>query len=93
MVLAFISVYPFASILVGVGLASRSQSMSVYRLACYGLVVVGALALINFLAMQHVSSAEPLTMLTINNTLLLIGALCLFGIGVGMYRGRSELTA
>ena len=92
-VIALVTVYPVASMLVGFGLASRFGSMNIYRLASYGLVVMGVLAGINFLVLQHVPAIDPLVLLTIDNGLLSFGSLCFIFIGLGMYRGQSELTS
>ena len=92
-VIALVTMYPIASILVGVGLGSRFGSMSIFKLASYGLAVMGALAIINFLVLQHVSGIDPVVILGIDNGLLGFGTLCFIFIGWGMYRGRSELTS
>ncbi|MCY4449632.1 MAG: hypothetical protein OXE02_12410 [Chloroflexi bacterium] len=92
-IVALVSVYPIASILVGFGLASRFESMSIYRLASYGLVLMGVLAIINFLVLQHVPAIDPLVLLGIDNGLLSFGSLCFIFIGLGMYKGQGELTS
>ncbi len=92
-VIALVTMYPIASILVGVGLGSRFGSMNIFKLASYGLAVMGALAIINFLVLQHVSGIDPVVILGIDNGLLGFGTLCFIFIGWGMYRGRSELTS
>ena len=92
-VIALVAVYPVASILVGIGLASRFGSMSIFKLASYGLVVMGVLAIVNFLVLQHAPGIDPLVLLRNDNTLLAFGSLCFIIIGLGMYRGRSELTS
>ena len=66
--------------------------MNVFKLASYGLVVIGALALVVFIIVQHSPGTDVETLLIINNILLLIGSFCLFAIGLGMYQGRSELV-
>ena len=92
-IIALVTVYPIASILVGLGLVSRFGSMSIFKLASYGLVVMGALAIVNFLVLQHVSGIDPVMVLRNDNGLLAFGSLCFIIIGWGMYRGRSELTS
>ena len=64
--------------------------MNVFKLASYGLVVIGALALVVFIIVQHSPGTDVETLL--NNILLLIGSFCLFAIGLGMYQRRSELV-
>ncbi len=92
-VIALVSVYPIGSILVGLGLSSRFSSMSIFKLASYGFVLLGALAIINFLVLQHVSGIEPRTLLINDNAMQAFGSFCFVIIGVGMYQGRSELTS
>lgn len=91
LILAFLSIYPFASMMVGVGLAPRFQSMNIYKIASIGLFVIGAAGFINFVAAQHFPSVALDLLLGVNNSLLSIGALCLFIVGFGMYRQRREL--
>ncbi len=92
-VIALVTVYPIASMLVGLGLASRFGSMSISRLASYGLVLMGVLAGINFLVLQHVPDIDPAVLLRNDNGMLAFGSLCFIIIGLGMYRGHSELTS
>ena len=91
LILAFLSIYPFASMMVGVGLAPRFNSMNIYKIASIGLFVVGAAGFINFVVAQHYPAIALDLLLGVNNSLLSIGALCLFIVGVGMYRQRREL--
>ena len=91
LILAFLSIYPFASMMVGVGLAPRFGSMNVYKIASIGLFVVGAAGFINFVVAQHFPAIALDLLLGVNNSLLSIGALCLFVVGLGMYRQRREL--
>ncbi len=92
-VIALVTVYPIASILVGLGLGSRFGAMSIFKLASYGLAVMGVLAGINFLALQHAPGIDPVVILGIDNGMLSFGSLCFIIIGVGMYRGQSELSS
>ena len=92
-VIALVTVYPIASMLVGLGLASRFKSMSISRLASYGLVLMGVLAGINFLVLQHVPDIDPAVLLRNDNGMLAFGSLCFIIIGLGMYRGHSDLTS
>lgn len=88
--LAFLTIFPFGSSLMGLALAPRFSGMNVYKLASYGLVVIGVGGLVNFLVVQHAPGVGIGLLLQINNTLLLIGGVCLLLIGLGMYRERSE---
>ena len=92
-IIALVAVYPLASILVGIGLGSRFGSMSIFKLASYGLALMGVLAAINFLVLQHAPGIDPIVILRIDNGMLSFGTLCFIIIGVGMYRGQSELTS
>ena len=92
LILAFLSIYPFASIMVGVGLAARFESMNIYKIASIGLAVIGAGGLINFLTAQHFPEYNLTMLVYINNMLLSIGGICFFVVGLGMYRGREELV-
>ena len=92
-VIALVTVYPVASMLVGIGLASRFGSMSIFKLASYGLVLMGVLASINFLVLQHVPDIDPAVLLRNDNGMLAFGSLCFIIIGLGMYRGQSDLTS
>ena len=92
LILALVAIYPFSSILVGLGLASRFRAMNVFKLASYGLVVIGVLALVIFIIVQHSPGTDVETLPIINNILLSIGSFCLFAIGLGMYQDRSELV-
>ena len=92
-IIALVAVYPVASILVGLGLASRFGSMCIFKLASYGLVLMGVLASINFLVLQHVPEIDPVVLLRVDNGMLAFGSLCFVVIGLGMYRGHSDLTS
>ena len=92
LLLAFIAVYPIASVLVGIGLSARFSRMNAYRLAGYGLVLIGVGGFINFQVAQHVVGISLDTLLITNNLLLSVGAICLFVIGYGMFRGREEFS-
>ncbi len=92
-VIALVTIYPVASMLVGLGLASRFKSMNISRLASYGLVLMGVLAGINFLVLQHVPDIDPAVLLRNDNGMLALGSLCFIIIGLGMYRGHSDLTS
>ena len=91
LVLAFLCIFPFASILLGVGLTLRFESMNIYKIASIGLVVIGVAGYVNFLIAQHYPYNLS-QLVYINNMVLSVGAICLFIIGVGMYRGREELV-
>ena len=93
LILALVALYPLASILTGIGIASRFGAMNIFKLASYGLVMMGVLAGINFLVVQHATGYDIESILIINNILLWIGSFALLAIGVGMYQGRSEFSS
>ena len=92
-VLALVAVYPFASMMAGIGLARRFASMNIFKLAAHSLTAIGLGGLVNFLIVQYVPGIEPSAPLAAHNILLWIGAICQYIIGRGMYQGRSELSA
>ena len=92
-VVALVSVYPLASILVGIGFASRFDSMGLFKVASCGFVVLGVVASINHMVLQHVPTIDPRVLLVNDNGMQALGSLCFVIIGIGMYRGRSELTS
>lgn len=91
LILAFLSIYPVASVLVGVGLTKRFGSMNIYKIASIGLVAVGVAGFVNFLTAQHFPDYDLTLLVYINNLVLTIGGICLLIIGWGMYRGTEEL--
>ena len=90
--MGFLWIYPIASILVGLGLVGRFGTMNVFKLAAYGLAVIGLGGMVVFVLAQHTSGLDVNALLVANNTLQMIGSLCLFAIGVGLYQSRPELV-
>ena len=90
--LAFVALYPLASITVGLGLSNRFASMDVYKGAAYVMVAAGLVGLANFLFLMSVPEMGLENLLVINNLALYIGGICFIVIGYGMYRGRAELA-
>ena len=86
------ALYPLASIMVGIGLSSRFASMDVYKIAGYVLVLAGLVGLVNYLIALNAPDVGLQNLLYVNSAVLYIGGICLFIIGLGMYKGRSELT-
>ena len=93
LLLAFMVVNPIGSALVGFGLAARFSSMNIYKLASYGLVVIGLAGFINMVLALLLSDPDVVLHLTVSQLLLLVGSVCLFVIGAGLYGGQSELVA
>lgn len=90
--LAFMVVNPIASALVGIGLAPRFSSFSIFKLAAYGLVVIGLGGFINMVLALLLTDPDVLLHLIISQLFLFVGSICLFAIGAGMYIGQNELT-
>lgn len=93
LLLAFMVVNPIGSALVGIGLAARFGSVNIYKLASYGLVLIGLGGFANMVLALFLTDPDVVLHLLISQLLLLIGSICLFVIGAGMYRGRNELVA
>ncbi len=93
LVLGFIVIYPFGSALTGLGLVARFGGMDLLKLACYGLVAVGIVGFTNLLVALFSPASIVETLLIVNNTTLAVGSVCLLVLGIGMYQGRSEVTA
>ena len=90
--LAFVALYPLASIAVGLGLSSRFASFDLYKGAAYVMAAAGLLGLLNFLLLMSVPEVGLENLLVINNIALYIGGICFIILGYGMYRGRAELA-
>ena len=91
--MAFLALFPIATFLTGYGLAARFGSMDVYKIASYLLVIGGAVGFINFIIALNSPDVGIDLLLYVNSVVLWVGGICLFIIGLGMYKGRSELTA
>ena len=90
--LGFLTIYPFATMLVGLGVTKLIQTMNAFKIAAYVLLLSGAAGLIAYFAAMFAPGDEPVVYLTVFNILLLIGSICLFVIGFGMYQGNEGLT-
>ena len=90
--IAFVALYPLASIAVGLGLANRFASMDLYKITAYVMAAAGLLGLVNFLFAMSAPDLGFETLLLINNLALYIGGVCFIIVGYGMYRGRNELA-
>ena len=86
--LAAITIFPFASTLVGIGIANRVQSMNLSKIAAYLLIVSGVGGLITYL-LAMLTASDPMFFLMVFNILILIGSIGLIGIGIGMSRGSE----
>ena len=90
--LAFIALYPLASIATGLGLAKRFTSFNVYKGAAYVMAAAGLVGLANFLFALTAPDLGIQSLLFVNNAALYVGGITFLVIGYGMYRGRSELA-
>ena len=90
--LAFVLLYPLASIMVGLGIARRFASIGFYKGTGYVMAAAGLLGLVNFLVAMNVPDLGLQTLFVVNSIALYVAGVCLFIIGFGMYRGRSELV-
>ncbi len=90
--MAFLALFPIATFLTGYGLAARFGSMDLYKIASYLLVIGGIVGFINFIIALNSPDVGLDLLLYVNSIVLWVGGICLFIIGLGMYKGRSELT-
>lgn len=90
--LASVALYPLAPITVGLGMAKRFVSMNLYKGAGYVMAAAGALGVVNFLVAMNVPDLGLRTPFLLNSVALYVAGICLFILGFGMYKGRSELT-
>ena len=90
--LAFVALYPLASIATGLGLAKRFASFDVYKGAAYVMAAAGLVGLVNFLFAMNAPELGIQSLLFVNNIALYVGGITFIVIGYGMYRGRSELA-
>ena len=67
LLLGFLWVYPIASILVGLGLVARFGALDIYKVSSYGLVIIGAAGLVNFVVAQHAPTLDLNILLVLNN--------------------------
>ena len=92
LLMAFVWIYPIASILVGIGLLGRLRDLNILKLASYVLVICGTGSLVNFVVAQHASGLDVEVLLAVNNFFQMIGGVCLLLIGLGLFQGRSGLV-
>ena len=90
--LAFVALFPLASITVGLGLSHRFASMDLYKGAAYVMAAAGLVGLVNFLFAMSAPSAGIQSLLLLNNLALYVGGICFLVVGYGMYKGRIELS-
>ena len=92
LLMGFVWIWPVASTLVGLGLIARLGSMNIFKVAAYGLVIIGVGGMVNFVIAQHGTGLDLNAILVANNTIQMFGSIFLFITGLGMYQGRSGLV-
>ncbi len=90
--LAFIVLFPMASALTGLGIASRIPSMNIFKISAYALPALAVAAFINILLALLGSAENAITHLLINNLFLSLSAVALFILGLGMYQSVQGLA-
>ena len=90
--LAFVALFPIASIAVGLGLSKLFSSGGIYQGAAYVMALAGLVGLVNFLFAMNTPDLGLDAMLLINNIALYIGGICFIVIGYGMCQGRGEFA-
>ena len=90
--LAFVALYPLASIMVGLGLSKRFASMNLYKGAAYVMAAAGLVGLVNFMFAMSAPDLGIQSLLLVNNIALYTGGICFIIIGYGMYQGRNEFA-
>ena len=88
----FVTLFPFASFFLGLGLIGRIQDLNASKIASYGLALFGFGGLVNFIIILFAGLDDPLGLIVVNNIFLFITSICLFIVGLGMYRGHSGLA-
>ena len=90
--MTFLLLFPLASILVGLGLAQRFASMSIYKIGSYLMALGGAVGLVDFLIAINDAELGLDILLSVNFVALYVAAIGMFIIGLGMFQERSELV-
>ena len=90
--MSFIPLFPIASILVGIGLVSRIPTTNLSKLSAYGLVVIGIVGFIVYVAAMFAPADDPQIYLTTFNVILFAGAVLFAVLGYGMVKGDDGLT-
>ncbi len=91
-VLSLMALFPLATIMLGLGLASRFSSTGPYKIASYVLAAGGLAGLVIFLLVISAPGLDIQTLIWITSMVLYVDSICLFIIGLGMYKGREGLA-
>lgn len=88
--IAFLSISCVASVLMGLGIASRFAETNLFKLAAHGLTLVGVLLLLNLLVVQHFD-IDIRVLVLISSGSLFLGMVCYLVLGIALFQGRQEL--
>ena len=91
-VLSLIVLFPLATMMLGLGLASRFSSAGPYKIASYVMAAGGLVGLVVFLLAMNAPGLDIQTLIWISSVVLYVDSICMFIIGLGMYKGREGLT-
>ena len=90
---AFLAVSSIASIMLGLGMAAQFSSWNIFKIASYGLALVGVALAGSFVSFLHIDVIDKGVVLLIDNGFLMIATLAYVCFGVGMVLGRDEFVA
>lgn len=90
---AFLAVSSIASIMLGLGMAAQFSKWNIFKIASYGLVLVGVALVGTLVSFLHIDAIDKGVVLLIDNGFLMIATLTYICFGVGMILGRSEFVA
>ena len=90
---AFLAVSSIASILLGLGMAAQFGNWNIFKIASYGLALVGVALVATLVSFLHIDVIDKGVVLLIDNGFLMIASLTYICFGVGMVLGRSEFVA
>ena len=88
--MTFLVVSALASFFLGLGLAAHFATLNIYRIAGYGMALVGLAGLVNVVIIQHFHDVDFAFLAIITSLTLLVGTAWLFITGLGLYKGISE---
>ena len=88
----FVTISSISGILVGIGLARRFSSLGLSAAACWVFALAGTAGLVNVLVGQQ-AEVNPEAFIMVSNVVLFVAAAALLVIGIGVFRGESELVS
>lgn len=87
----FVTISSISGILVGIGLARRFSSLGLSAAACWVFALAGIAGLVNVIVGQQ-AEVNPEAFIMVSNVVLFVAAAALLVIGIGVFRGESELV-